>query len=404
MAVRSRWTGYWWENNVRIAMIGQKGIPALHGGVERAVEELAAVLVERGHEVTVFNRRERRGEQVRMHRGIRLVPVRATRGKYSGNLTQSLMGTLRCLGSRYDVVHFHAMGPCLFAPLARFGGRAAIVATIQGRDDQRAKWGLAAKTSLRAAAWTSARVPHEVIVVSEQLADAYAEEFERATHHIPNGVTPVAVERGASDVLERFGLAGQKYILNVGRLVPEKAMDQAISAFRLVDTDARLVIVGGSSHTTTYVERLTALAAQDERVILTGPVYGDDSRALFASAAAYVMPSLLEGLPLALLEASSCGMPLIVSDIQPHLEVVGADHIGRRVFATGDVQDMARAIRQTLEELPCSAGECRAFQQRVIQEYSWERIASLTEDVYHQAVVRAAGGVRQPDSSLLSVD
>ena len=385
-------------------MIGQKGIPAHHGGVERAVEELAAVLVEHGHEVTVFNRRERRGEQPREHRGIRLIPVRATRGKYSGNLTQSLTGTLRCLGSRYDVVHFHAMGPCLWAPLARFGGKAAVVATIQGRDDQRAKWGLAAKTSLRSAAWMSAHVPHEVIVVSEQLASAYADEFQRSTHHIPNGVTPVTVEEGASDVLERFDLAGQQYILNVGRLVPEKAMDQAIEAFRLVDTDARLVIVGGSSHTTAFVERLTELAAQDERVILTGPVYGDDSRALFASAAAYVMPSLLEGLPLALLEASSCGLPLIVSDIQPHLEVVGADAVGRRVFATGDVEDMARAIRQTLDELPDSAEACRTFQQHVTEEYSWERIASLTESVYRQAVTHAAGGVHQSDPSLLSLE
>lgn len=385
-------------------MIGQKGIPSQYGGVERAVEELAAVLVERGHEVTVFNRRERRGEPVTMHRGIRLVPVSATRGKHSGNLTQSLTGTLRSLGNKFDVVHFHAMGPSLLTPLARFGGSAAIVATIQGRDDQRAKWGLAARASLRSGAWASARVPHEVIVVSEQLASAYADEFNRSTHHIPNGVTPVTVESGASDVLERFGLDGRQYLLNVGRLVPEKAMDQAISAFRQVDTDARLVIVGGSSHTTTYVERLTELAAQDERVILTGPLYGDDSRALFASATAYLMPSLLEGLPLALLEASSCGLPLIVSDIQPHLEVVGGDAIGRRVFATGDVADMARAIRRTLDELPCSAGECREFQQRVAEEYSWERIATLTEDVYRQAIARAKGGRQPSDSSLLSVD
>jgi glycosyltransferase involved in cell wall biosynthesis len=389
---------------MRIAMIGQKGIPALHGGVERAVEELAATLVERGHEVTVFNKRQRRGEPVTTHRGIRLVPVSATGGKYSGNLTQSLSSTLHCLGSRYDIVHFHAMGPSLWAPLARYGGSAGVVATIQGRDDQRAKWGLAAKTSLRSAAWMSAHVPHEVIVVSTQLGSAYADEFDRSTHHIPNGVTPVAVESGASDVLERFGLAGEQYILNVGRLVPEKAMDQAINAFRLVDTDTRLVIVGGSSHTTAYAEQLAELAAGDERVILTGPVYGDDSRALFASATAYIMPSLLEGLPLALLEASSCGMPLIVSDIEPHLEVVGGDALGRRVFVTGDVEDMARAIRQTLDELPSSAGECRAFQERVTQEYSWERITSLTEAVYRQAIARAAGGVPQPEPSLLSAD
>lgn len=391
------------EEQVRVAMVGQKGIPANYGGVERAVEELSARLVERGHEVTVFNRREQRGEPVVEHRGIQLVPVPATRGKYSGNLTQSLTGTLRTVARDFDVVHFHAMGPCLWTPLARIGGNAAVVATIQGRDDQRAKWGLAAKASLKSAAWASAHVPHEVIVVSKQLGREYAAEFNRSTHHIPNGITPADTSgRANTDVLDRFGLTGQTYIVNVGRLVPEKAMDQAISAFRLVDTDARLVIVGGSSHTGTYVERLEELAAQDDRVILTGPLYGDELSGVFGQASAYVMPSLLEGLPLALLEAVSYRLPLIVSDIQPHLEIVESDGIGHRVFRAGDIEDMALAMKRTLEDVPCSADACRQLEERVAEEYSWDRITTLTEDVYRQAIDRAAGGIRRPYSSLLS--
>ncbi len=390
-------------DRVKIAMVGQKGIPASYGGVERAVEELSARLVERGHEVTVFNRREHRGEPVTEHRGIRLVPVPATRGKYSGNLTQSLTGTFRTIGRDFDVVHFHAMGPCLWSPLARIGRNRAVVATIQGRDDQRAKWGLAAKVSLKTAAWLSAHVPHEVIVVSKQLGRDYGDEFNRPTHHIPNGMTPADLAgRAKTDVLDRFGLTGQPYIVNVGRLVPEKAIDQAIRAFGLVDTDAKLVIVGGSSHTGPYVQGLEELASQDERVILTGPLYDENLSGLFAHATAYVMPSLLEGLPLALLEAVSYHLPLIVSDIEPHLEIVASDGIAHRVFRAGDIEDMALAMKRTLEEAPDSTNACRQLEERVAEEYSWDRITTLTEDVYRQAIDRAAGGIRRRYSSLLS--
>jgi glycosyltransferase involved in cell wall biosynthesis len=383
---------------MRIAMIGQQGIPATHGGVERAVEELSAELVERGHEVTVFNRRESRHEPIGEHRGIRLVPVPAASGKYSGNLTQSLGGVLWSMRHRFDVIHFHAMGPCLWSPLARFGGRAAIVATVQGRDDQRAKWGVAARASLRTAAWMSAHVPHEVIVVSRQLGVEFREQYGRETHHIPNGATPPDRSRPlGTGVLDRYGLTGRPYLINVGRLVPEKAMDQAITAFRDVETDARLVIVGGSSHTSEYVDRLRSLADDDDRVVLTGPIYGDELHELFSGAAAYVMPSLLEGLPLALLEAAMYRLPLVVSDIPPHLEVVQADGPGHRVFRTGDRDDMARAIRQTLEDLPSSSEACLELEQRVADEYSWKRITSMTEDVYRRAIARRAGGADPAD-------
>lgn len=378
---------------MRIAMIGQKGIPATYGGVERATEELSAQLVERGHDVTVFNRREERSEPAAEHRGIRLEPVWATRGKHTGNLTQSLSGVVRTLGNSYDVIHFHAMGPCLWSPLARYGGRAAIVATVQGRDDQRAKWGWVAQSSLKTAAWMSARVPHEVIVVSRELQRDFEAQYGRATQQIPNGANPVDWDRpDDTTAMDRLGLVGRQYILNVGRLVPEKAMDQAIQAFRQVDTDVRLVIVGGSSHTSDFVERLQTTAAEDDRVVIAGPIYGDQLHTLFRRADAFVTPSLLEGLPLALLEAANYRLPLIVSDIPPHMEVVESDALGHRVFRAGDTEDLAEAIRQTLEDLPIALESCRKTELRVAEEYSWERITSETEDIYRRAIGRAGRG------------
>lgn len=367
---------------MRIAMIGQKGVPAQYGGVEKAVEELASRLVERGHTVTVFNKWEP-GHKETEHRGIRLRYVPAPGGKHLRNVFQSFAGALCALASRADIVHYHALGPCLASPLSRLGLGAKVVVTIQGRDDQRAKWSRPAQLVLSTAALFAAKVPHAGIAVSRQLQREFQQEFNKATVHIPNGVSkPIDAGVPADDPLRRFSLDPGKYLINVGRLVPEKAIDQLLVAYANVPTDTKLVIVGGSSHTDGYVDRLHELAGNDKRIVLTGPIYGAGTDRLFRNALGYVMPSLLEGLPLALLEGISYGMPVVVSDIEPHLEVVGASAPGQRVFKAGDLEDMAKKISELVADPAGERSAAHQLQQRVLEEYSWERITDKTEALY----------------------
>lgn len=369
---------------MRIAMIGQQGIPARHGGVERAVEELSARLVERGHEVTVFNRWHP-GPKVQSHRGIRIHYVPVVGGKHLRNLTQSTLGTLAATLRGYDIVHFHALGPCLASPIARLRPRARTVVTLQGRDDQRAKWSRPAQLVLAAAAWMSANVPHAGISVSKQLQREFLEEFGRDTTHIPNGVT-VTTQAAVpdDDPLQRFGLQPGRYLLNVGRLVPEKAIDHLLLAFRNVPGDVRLAIVGGSSNTDAHTERLRSIAAEDPRIVLTGPIYGAGTDRLFRNALGYVMPSLLEGLPLALLEAISYGLPLVVSDIEPHLEIVGDSGPGHRVFATGDLEQLAKHMTTLVNEPGAEQVGAFALRDDVLVDYSWDAVAARTEALYRR--------------------
>lgn len=374
---------------MRIAMIGQKGIPASYGGVEKAVEELAARLVERGHEVTVFNQ-WRPGPKPRAHRGIRLRYVPAFGGKHLRNLTQSLAGTLAASVRRFDIVHFHALGPCLASPVAKVAPGSRVVVTLQGRDDRRAKWSRPAQAVLTAAAWMSANVPDGRIAVSRQLQREYAEEFGRDTLVIPNGVSlPELVPLADDDPLETFGLEPGRYVLNVGRLVPEKALDQLVAAYADVPGDVPLVIVGGSSHTDDYVARLRELAGPDRRVVLTGPIYGGGKDRLFRNATAFVTPSLLEGLPLALLEAVSYGLPIVVSDIEPHLEVVGSDGAGHRVVPVGDQAALSQALTKLLADPPGERQGADLLRERVMETFSWDRIAERTEALYEALLADA---------------
>ena len=126
--------------------------------------------------------------------------------------------------------------------------------TIHGLDYDRDKWGVGARTALRSAGWISAHVPHATITVSKNLADFYLRRYGRVAHYIPNGVA-VPVHRAPRLISERFGLHGGDYALFLGRLVPEKAPDLLLRAFRRVDTTSRLVIAGGSSFTDRYVQR-----------------------------------------------------------------------------------------------------------------------------------------------------
>jgi glycosyltransferase involved in cell wall biosynthesis len=372
---------------LRIAMIGQRGVPATFGGIEHHVEELGSRLAAMGHEVTVFCRTTYVEERLSSHRGMRLRHLPTIDSKHLDALVHSGVSSLATVGGRYDVVHYHALGPGLFSPLPRFLSRAKVVQTIHGLDDERAKWGLAARTVLRTAGWLSARVPDATVVVSRALGEHYAQVRGRATTHIPNGVKP-ATPRPPKRITERWGLQGEDYVLFVGRLVPEKAPDVLIRAFRDVPGDTRLVIAGGSSHTDSYVEQLQALAAADPRVVLAGYVYGDDLAELYTNAAVFTLPSRLEGLPLTLLEAASYELPVVASSIPPHVEVLGTTRPGGRLVEPGSIPQLTAALATSLVERAAEREGGRALSQAVLPVYDWDAAAERTAALYASLVGR----------------
>ncbi|HEY8092280.1 MAG TPA: glycosyltransferase family 4 protein [Acidimicrobiales bacterium] len=379
---------------MKIAMIGQRGVPATFGGVERHVEEIGARLAEDGHQVVVFCRRGYAESRPASYRGMTLVHQHTVDSKHLESFVASGTAAAATLGRGFDVVHFHAVGPGLFAPLVRCFSRARVVQTIHGLDGERAKWGRGASGLLRFGTWLSAKVPHATIVVSKALQDAYRERYGRETVHIVNGAPEVSA-RPAAAITERWGLTKGSYVLFVGRLVPEKAPDQLLSAFADVPGDTRLVVAGGSSHTDEYVADLHAAAAADPRIIMAGYVYGAELEELYSNAAAFVLPSLLEGLPLTLLEAASYGCSIVASDIPPHVEVVGSSGPGGRLFPAGDTHALAKQI---IEALQAPADEERAgalaLSERVCSTYSWERAAADTEALYERLLQRRGPGLR----------
>lgn len=385
------------EPPLRIAMIGQKGLPATHGGVERHVEEIGARLVRLGDDVTVYcrpgyaaggpdgGREDGTGgvatePRSLTYRGLRLRPLAAVGTKHLDAITHSARCTAAAMRMRPDVVHYHALGPGLVAPVPRALSRARVVLTVHGLDNERAKWGWAGRAVLGTAHWMSARVPDVTVVVSRALVDHYAGRFGRETVYVPNGAD-LRSPSPPGDVLGRYDLTPGGYLLFVGRLVPEKGVDLLIRAYRAVPGDRRLVIAGGSSFTDDYVATLHRLARQDPRVVLTGYMYGDRLAELYSNAAAFVLPSHLEGMALTLLEAISYGLPVVASDIAPNREAAG-DGPGYRLFRAGSEPELAAALNRVLVGARPERAAAARLRERVLAEHSWDTAAHRMHEIY----------------------
>jgi glycosyltransferase involved in cell wall biosynthesis len=376
---------------LRIAMIGTRGVPATFGGIERHVEELGARLAARGHLVTVFCRSNYSRADLGSHRGMRLASLPTVGTKHLDAIVHSAVSTVAAMAASYDVLHYHAIGPGMVAVLPRYLSRARVVLTVHGRDDERGKWGRGAKAVLGAAGWLSARVPDATIVVGRHLERWYREVHGRRTVYVPNGVH-AARPRPPGATLQRLGLEPGRYLLFVGRLVPEKAPDLLLAVFRRLPGNQRLVLAGDTSFTDRFTSQVRQLAAADPRVVLPGYVYGAELAELYSNAAAFVLPSLLEGLPLTLLEAASYGLPVVASAIPPHLEVLGAAGPGRRLHRPGNAGELLGAIRQVLADPPVERAGAGQLRDEVLRGYCWDDAAERTEAVYRAVLQRRPSG------------
>jgi glycosyltransferase involved in cell wall biosynthesis len=368
-------------------MVGAKGIPARHGGIERHVDEIAQRLAGVGHHVDVFTRQHHPVDTA-FHEGVRLRRRWSVHTKHLDAATHTAWCVLEAaLSHRYDLLHVHGIGPGLFVPPRWLGLRT--VFTYHAQDWRQRKWGRLARWSLQRGERHAVRTASEVITVSRLLQHYVLERYGRSAHHIPNGATLPGPQ--GVDHLHGLSLHPGSYVLFVGRLIADRGVDTLVEAFRDVPGTLQLAIVGEVHLGEDEMRHLRSRA--DTRVRFLGQQTGEALQQLYAHAAFCVHPSRVEGLPIAVLEAMSHGRAVIVSDIPENLEAIGDAAL---TFPVGDVATLRQRMRSLQENPPECAELGERARQRIAAHFDWDPIAMRTEAVYRQALGSARAHLVAP--------
>ena len=365
---------------LRIGFLGARGVVGTYSGIETYYEEVGSRLVERGHEVTVYCRNYFT-PPLETYRGLKVRRLPCIQGKHIETMSHSLLGTLDCLLRPFDIMQYHAIGSAPLAFIPRLFGKKTVV-SVHGLDWQRAKWGFVARTYLQSGEWASARCPTATCVVSGGLQEHYEAAHGRRPFMIPNAVVPPT--RVEVDRLREHGLGSGDFFLFAGRLSPEKGVHTLLEALKpLADSGVtqgkKLVIAGGTSFTEGYIDELRALAWDD--VIFLGRVDREYMHELLSHCHAYILPSVMEGLSVGLLEALSYGLCIITTSIPENLEVVGDVAL---TFPVGDVEALRGCLETSLTQPDVVEDHRRRTAERAAGWPDWDGVAELTESLYFQ--------------------
>jgi glycosyltransferase involved in cell wall biosynthesis len=217
------------------------------------------------------------------------------------------------------------------------------------------------------------------IVVSKTLREHFRTQHGAETVFIPNG-TSLPQPRPAKKILS-LGLTPGKYVLFVGRLVPEKGVHFLCEAFSGLDTDMTLALAGGLSFSGGYADLLKRY--EGDRVKRLDYVFGEALEELWSNAYCVVQPSTMEGLSIALLEALSYGRCVLVSDIPENLEVAEECALS---FRSQDVGDLREKLAHLLAHPEVVREYGERARQHILRHYSWDTVAQATAELYRSAV------------------
>ncbi|MDO9231787.1 MAG: glycosyltransferase family 4 protein [bacterium] len=375
---------------MKIAFIGQKGIPAKSGGVEKHVEEIATRLAQKGHEVFVYVRNNYTPKNLNGYRGIKLVHLPSIPTKHLDAISHTFFATIHALFQNYNVIHYQAIGPSSLSPIIKvFKRKTALIATYHCQDYFHQKWNWFARTCLRFGGAIASLVPDKTITVSKILENHIQNKFKKQAVVIPSGMDVFPTSE--SQYLAKWNLQKNSYVLSVSRLIRHKGVHYLIEAFKNLEDQhltrgKKLVIIGDGFHTDDYVKEIKDLSRGRENIIFTGSQFGEALNQFFSHAYCFVQPSESEGLSIALLEAMGYGKAILSSDIKENMQALNDDMSVS--FHSGDVYDLEEKLVFLINNpaLVKTMGEKAMIKAQT--EFSWDKIVDQTEAVYEDVLFK----------------
>lgn len=370
-------------NPLKIAMLGTRGVPASYSGFETCVEQLGKRLAARGHEVVVYCRSHHITYPGDTYEGMRLVKLRSIQNKYLDTIVHSLLSTLHALFQRFDIGLYFIAGNSPLTWILRLAGTRTIL-NVDGLDWKREKWPLLAKMYIQCAEYLATKLSTAYLTDSRVVQDYYRNRFGSIPTYIPYGSEVRRVQPG--ETLAHFELEPDRYVLFVGRLVPENCPDHLVAAFRQIKTDLKCVIVGDAPYAESYKAQLHDLAAGDPRFVFTGYVFGDGYYELGANAHIFVETSGVGGTHPALIEAMAFGNCVIVHNTAENLETIseaGLSYDGK--VGAGSLREVLMRLLNRHDQI---AGYRRQAFEYARSHYRWDSVTDAYERLFYQVLKR----------------
>lgn len=365
-------------------MLGTRGIPASYSGFETCVEELGSRLVQRGHEVTVYCRSHHVKLKDEYYRGIRLVKLPTVQNKFLDTIVHSFLSSLHASFLDLDIALFFIAANSLVSFIPRLAGK-KVVLNVDGLDWKRQKWNALARRYIRFAEYLATLFPHEIVTDSRVVQRYYLDTYHNASTYIPYGGDIAGLPPGKH--LEQYGLQERRYLLFVGRLVPENCAHHLVEAFDALSLapDFSCVIVGDAPYAEDYISSLKDVS--NPNIIFTGYLFGEGYRELTSNAYLFVETSEVGGTHPALLEAMALGNCVVVNDTLENLETIGEaglSYKGKRG---------AESLRDTLSELLIRPDLVEEYRQRawerVREHYTWEKVTDDYERLFQTLLAKS---------------
>lgn len=372
-------------------MIGHKVVPSRRGGIENVLTVMCPMLVRLGAQVTCYNRSSDKSEeefsgQVKnsCYGGVVLKNAPTVKARGIAAMLASYTAAVRAAFGKYDIVHFHAEGPCAALWIPKLFGKKC-VATVHGLDWQREKWGKGfASKYIKFGEKMLASYADEVIVLSAGAQEYFKNEYGRETVVIPNGIAKPQC-RPAKKITQLYGLNGGDYICTVSRLTAEKGIHYLIDAYNAAKPDKKLVIAGEASDTDSYAAHLKEKAAKNPNIIFTGFVSGEIRDEIYSNAYAVCLPSDIEGMSLSLLEALAYKNAVLCSDIPENTSVAEDKAV---YFEKGNIKNLAEKLKEICRDEQLVRDLKRGADEFILNKYTWTDAVNSTFELYKKVLNR----------------
>lgn len=364
---------------MKIAIIGTRGIPAKYGGFETFAEEISKRFAKEGNITFVYGRKKyyEENEMNPEFNGVKTIYLKSVDIKQIETISHTLFSFIHfILKNKPDAVILCNVANVFIIPFLKFFHIKTLI-NVDGLEWKRDKWNWFGKSFYKLCERIAIMfAKRSIIVDSKEIGRYFKNKYKINPTYISYGAKIIKEEdeNNQNDILNQFKIKKNNYFLQITRFVPENNVDLVIKAFKKVNTDKKLVVVGGDNYKSKYYKNILRESKEDVRIILPGFIYDKNIiDTLLFNAYAYIHGNQVGGTNPALLQAMGANNVVLAIDTLFNREVLR--YAG--YFFNKNTEDTQKTINQVLKLEENDLNNNRLKAKKIIQRYyDWDKVAN----------------------------